>query len=61
MYKNGAFVAFLPVENGDFAFVLTATSEGKTVQAVRHVKVPGANIKDFTKEASFDKEETNSS
>lgn len=58
VYKNGAFVAFLPVENGDFAFVLTATSGEKTVQAVRHVKVPGVNIKDFTKEASFDKEET---
>lgn len=57
VYKNGAFVAFLPVENGDFAFVLTAKSGDQTVQAVRHVKVPGANIKDFTKEASFDKEE----
>ena len=57
VYKNGAFVAFLPVENGDFAFVLTAKSGNQTVQAVRHVKVPGANIKDFTKEASFDKEE----
>ena len=57
VYKNGAFIAFLPVENGEFAFVLTATSGDKTVQAVRHVKVPGANIKDFTKEAAFDKEE----
>ena len=58
VYKNGAFVAFLPVENGDFAFVLTAKSGEQTVQAVRHVKVPGANIKDFTQEASFDKEQT---
>ena len=58
VYKNGAFVAFLPVENGDFAFVLTAKSGDQTVQAVRHVKVPGTNIKDFTKEASFDKEQT---
>ena len=57
VYKNGAFVAFLPVENGDFTFVLTAKSGEQTVQAVRHVKVPGTNIKDFTKEASFDKEE----
>ncbi len=57
VYKNGAFVAFLPVENGDFTFTLTAKSGEQTVQAVRHVKVPGANIKDFTHEAAFDKEE----
>ena len=57
VHPNGAFVAFLPVENGDFTFVLTAQSGEQTVQAVRHVKVPGVNIKDFTKEASFDKEE----
>ncbi|MBO5911650.1 MAG: hypothetical protein J6Q05_05675, partial [Elusimicrobiaceae bacterium] len=31
VYKNGAFVAFLPVENGDFAFVLTAKSGNQTV------------------------------
>ena len=58
LHTNGAFVAFLPVENGDFTFVLTATSGDQTVQAVRHIKVPGANIKDFSQEASFDKEET---
>ena len=58
LHTNGAFVAFLPVENGDFTFVLTAQSGEQTVQAVRHVKVPGTNIKDFSREASFDKEET---
>ena len=57
VHPNGAFVAFLPVENGDFAFVLTAKSGEQTVQAVRHVRVPGTSIKNFTKEASFDKEE----
>ncbi|MBR2081769.1 MAG: N-acetylmuramoyl-L-alanine amidase [Elusimicrobiaceae bacterium] len=57
VYKNGAFVAFLPIQSGDFTFVLTATSGDKTVQAVRHIKVSGTNIKDYSQQASFDKEE----
>ena len=50
-------MAFLPIQSGDFTFVLTATSGDKTVQAVRHIKVSGTNIKDYSQQASFDKEE----
>ena len=54
---NGAFIAFLPVENGDFEFLLTAQSEGKTYQAKRTVIVPGVPIKNFFEKAEFDPEE----
>lgn len=57
VHSNGTFVAFLPVQSGEFEFVLTAASQGRIYQAVRHVKVPGADIKDFSTKASFDKEE----
>ncbi len=39
LYKNGAFVAFVPLEKGKFTFVLTANNGQQTLQAVRHVKV----------------------
>ena len=58
LYKNGAFIAFLPVQSGEFTFVLTATSGEKTAQAVRHIKVPGVDIQTFSGKASFDKTET---
>lgn len=54
LYKNGTFMAFVPVETGEFTFVLTAKNEQTTAQAVRHVKVLGNNIKDFSKQAAFD-------
>ncbi len=57
VYKNGGFLTFLPVERGPFQFVLTATSQGQTFQAVRNIVVPGANIKEFEQTASFDEEE----
>ncbi len=57
LYKNGAFLTFVPVQSGDFELVLTATSQGKTYQAVRHVYVPGRAIKDFSAKAAFDNEE----
>lgn len=55
--KNGSFIAFLPVENGDFEFLLTAKSEGKTYQAKRTVTVPGMPIKKLFEKAEFDPEE----
>ena len=57
LHDNGAFVAFVPVETGDFEFVLTAKNDQITAQAVRHVKIPGIDIKDLSKEASFDEEQ----
>lgn len=57
VYKNGAFVSFLPVQSGEFEFVLTATSQEIMHQAVRHIRVPGADIKDFSGKAKFDEEE----
>ena len=57
VHTNGAFLAFLPVQSGPFEFALTATGEGKIYQAVRHITVPGADIKDFSAKAQFDKEE----
>lgn len=54
LYKNGAFVAFVPVETGFFEFVLTAKNKDTTVQAVRHIQVLGKDIKDFSQEAAFD-------
>ena len=57
LYKNGAFVAFVPVETGLFELTLTAKNEDTTVQAVRHVMVLGTDIKDFSQEAGFDKDQ----
>ena len=57
LYKNGAFLAYVPVESGDFAFVLTATNAQGTVQAVRHINVPGIDLADLMQTASFDPEE----
>ena len=54
LHHNGAFVAFVPVETGDFTLTLTAKNGDTTAQAVRHVKVRGTDIKDFSQEASFD-------
>ena len=55
--NNGAFLAFLPVQSGEFTFVLTASSPAQTVQAVRRITVPGADIRDFSSRAEFDPEE----
>lgn len=54
LYKNGTFVTFLPVQTGVFEFVLTAKNKDTTVQAVRHVKVLGKDVKDFSAKAAFD-------
>lgn len=58
VHKNGAFLAFLPVKSGAFEFLLTASNAKETVRAVRHITVPGADIKDFSAKAEFDPEET---
>ena len=55
--KDGTFLAFLPVQSGDFAFLLTASTPTQTVQALRHITVPGADIRDFSARAEFDPEE----
>ncbi len=57
VHKNGAFLAFLPVQSGEFEFLLTAANGKETVQAVRRITVPGADIKDFSAKAEFDAEE----
>lgn len=57
VHKNGAFLAFLPVKNGSFEFLLTASNKTDVLQAVRRITVPGADIKDFTAKAEFDPEE----
>ena len=40
VYPNGAFLAFVPVEPGNFSFVCRATANGDTAQAVRNVYIP---------------------
>ena len=55
--KNGAFVAYLPVTEGNFEFLLTAQSNEKTYQAVRHVRIPGTNLQDLQGENAIDTEE----
>ncbi|MBR4682927.1 MAG: N-acetylmuramoyl-L-alanine amidase [Elusimicrobiaceae bacterium] len=57
VYNRGTFVSFLPVQSGEFEFLLTATSQGRIYQATRHIIVPGADIKDFSQKAKFDEEE----
>lgn len=57
VHSNGAFLAFLPVQSGEFEFVLTAANDEQIIQAVRHVTVAGADIKDFSAKAEFDPEE----
>lgn len=57
LHKNGAFVAYLPVQSGNFEFLLTAKNATETFSAVRHIIVPGIDIKDFSQKASFDKTE----
>ena len=54
---NGAFLTFLPVQSGKFTFELTAKTATNTYRAVRHITVPGADIKDFSAKAEFDPEE----
>lgn len=54
---NGTFITYLPVEQGTFAFVLTAKNKNQTYQAVRHIVVPGTPIQEFTGKARFDKAE----
>lgn len=40
VYQNGAFLAFLPLEPGDFEFNLQATSKSGTAEKTVKVKVP---------------------
>lgn len=57
VHENGAFIAYLPVEQGEFSFVLTARTENGVYQAVRRITVPGEPIKNFEQKARFDSEE----
>lgn len=54
VHPNGGFIAFLPVEQGNFTFTLTAKSNGHIHQAVRHITVPGKPIEQFIDKARFD-------
>lgn len=55
--KNGAFIAYLPVQTGPFAFVLEAKQGEKIFRAVRHITVQGTDLKEFTAKAAFDETE----
>ena len=57
VHDNGAFLAFLPVESGNFTFTLVASTPDAIYQAVRHITVPGTDIGKYTEKASFDPEE----
>lgn len=57
LHTNGTFLAYLPVEQGEFTFLLTAQSQGKTYQATRSIVVPGTPIEEFEKSAKFDPKE----
>lgn len=52
--KNGSFVAYVPVETGKFELILTAANDTKIVQAVRHIKVLGTDLTDYSAKAKFD-------
>ncbi len=54
VYKNGNFIAYIPVEQGTFDIVLSAQSMGQTYQAVRHIRVPGVPLAELTGKARFD-------
>lgn len=58
LQKNGTFITYLPVDNGEFTFLLNAVSGGKTYQATRTVVVPGKALHDFLGETAFDEQET---
>ncbi|MGB2578615.1 N-acetylmuramoyl-L-alanine amidase [Elusimicrobium simillimum] len=53
VYSNGGFLTFLPVEVGDFTFLLQTTNGETVTQATRTVKVKGTDTKVFTT-AQFD-------
>lgn len=57
LHTNGAFLAYLPVENGEFDFILTATAGEQKYQAKRTVIVPGLPLKKLFERAEFDPEE----
>ncbi len=57
VHSNGTFIAYLPVEQGEFEFHLLAQTPHQIYQALRHVIVPGEPIAHFTQRARFDKEE----
>ena len=57
VHPSGAFIAFLPVEQGPFTFELVAQSEDKIYKALRHIEVPGEPIQSFTEKARFDRSE----
>ncbi|MBO7238599.1 MAG: N-acetylmuramoyl-L-alanine amidase [Elusimicrobiaceae bacterium] len=57
VFKNGTFIAYIPVKQGPFDIVLTAQSQGQTYQAVRHITVPGTPLEKFADKARFDSEQ----
>ena len=57
LHHNGTFLTFLPVQQGEFAFLMTAQSQGKTYQAIRNIIVPGVPLQYFTEKARFDETE----
>lgn len=54
LYKNGTFLAFVPVESGDFTLLFSASDGKNTYRAARHIHVRGRDIKDFSQQAAFD-------
>ena len=56
VYKNGTFIAYIPVQQGTFDIVLTAQTAAQTYRAVRHVIISGTPIDKFTGKARFDED-----
>lgn len=56
VHESGTFLGFIPVQSGAFTFTLTAKNAQETVQALRHIQVPGTDIKDYSSHAEFDPE-----
>ena len=57
LQKDGTFLAYVPVESGDFTLLFSVTDGKTTYLAERHIHVRGKDIKDFSKEAAFDSSE----
>lgn len=57
LHKSGSFLAFVPVESGDFTLLFSASDGEQIYQATRHIHVRGKDIKDFSSEAAFDVDE----
>ena len=54
IHKSGSFLAYVPVQSGNFELLFTVSDGKQTFQASRHITVEGKDIRDFSRKASFD-------